>query len=209
MTHNHSLSGRYALNAEHVHARSLQKLHLFDWHFRLGLHFACTCSSMYSVQRRAQRSRINVFFLFQYRLTLAVMTNFEFCRDSIHSKTTESCLLLFSCSLDMYKRGFLRKYINAHCHKNSLKTSGLKPHSTKSPSRLGTQSFNAKSFSKNLYLRWFGTVLGRTKCANFFVKTYCLWYKQLENEIILGGHRAPFSRKWGRTLLFSTFLSME
>ena len=31
-------SGRYALNAEHVHARSLQKLHLFDWHFRLGLH---------------------------------------------------------------------------------------------------------------------------------------------------------------------------
>ena len=23
-------------------------------------------------------------------------------------------------------------------------------------------------------LRWLGTVLGRTKCANFFVKTYCL-----------------------------------
>ena len=62
-------SGRYALNAEHVHARSLQnlqKLHLFDWHFRRGLHFACTCSSKYSVQRRAQRSRINVFpFLVQ------------------------------------------------------------------------------------------------------------------------------------------------
>ena len=58
-------------------------------------------------------------------------------------------------------------------------------------------------------LRWFGTVLGRTKCANFFVKTYCLWHKQLENEIILGGHRAPFFRKWVRTLLFSTFLSME
>ena len=35
------------------------------------------------------------------------------------------------------------------------------------------------------YLRWFGTVLGRTKCVNFFVKTYCLWHKQLENEIIL------------------------
>ena len=59
-------SGRYALNAEHVHARSLQKLHLFDWHFRLGLHFACTCSSKYSVQRWVQRSRINVFlFLVQ------------------------------------------------------------------------------------------------------------------------------------------------
>ena len=42
-------------------ARSLQKLHLFDWHFRPGLHFACTCSSMYSVQRWAQRSRINLF----------------------------------------------------------------------------------------------------------------------------------------------------
>ena len=56
-------SGRYALIAEHVHARSLQKLHLFDWHFRLGLHFACTCSSKYSVQR-VQRSRIKMFYLF-------------------------------------------------------------------------------------------------------------------------------------------------
>ena len=28
------------------------------------------------------------------------MTNFEFCRGSIHSKTTESCLLLFLCTLD-------------------------------------------------------------------------------------------------------------
>ena len=28
------------------------------------------------------------------------MTNFEFCRDSIHSKTTESCILLFLCTLD-------------------------------------------------------------------------------------------------------------
>ena len=57
-------SGRYALTAEHVHALSLQKLHLFDWYFRLGLHFACPCSSKYSVQRRAQRSRINVFSFF-------------------------------------------------------------------------------------------------------------------------------------------------
>ena len=29
-------------------------------------------------------------------------------------------------------------------------------------------------------------------CQFFFVKTYCLWHKQLENEIILGGLRAPF-----------------
>ena len=57
-------------------------------------------------------------------------------------------------------------------------------------------------------LRWFGTVLGQN-VPIFFVKTYCLWHKQLENEIILGGHRAPFFRKWVRTLLFSTFLSME
>ena len=60
-----------------------------------------------------------------------------------------------------------------------------------------------------IVLRWFRTVLGRTRRANFFVKTYCLWHKQLENEIILGGHRAPFFRKWVRTLPFSTFLSME
>ena len=66
------------------------------------------------------------------------------------------------------------------------------------------------NFQKRFFwqLRWLGTVLGRTKCADFFVKTYCLWHKQLENEIILGGHRAPFFRKWVRTLLFSTFLSM-
>ena len=50
--------------------------------------------------------------------------------------------------------------------------------------------------------RWLETVLGRTKCANILVKTYCLWHKQLENEIILGGHRAKFFRKWVRTLLF-------
>ena len=52
---------------------------------------------------------------------------------------------------------------------------------------------------------WFRTVLGRTKCANFFVRAYCLWHKQLENEIILGGHHAPFFRKWVQTLLFSTY----
>ena len=62
---------------------------------------------------------------------------------------------------------------------------------------------------KNIFIWHFFSILGRTKCANFFVKTYCLWHKQLENEIILGGHRAPFFRKWVRTLLFSTFLSME
>ena len=45
-------SGRCALTAEHVHACSLQKLDHFYWHFRLGLHFACTltCSLKYSVQ---------------------------------------------------------------------------------------------------------------------------------------------------------------
>ena len=37
------------------------KLDLFDQHFRLGLLFACTCSSKNSVQRWAQRSRIKVF----------------------------------------------------------------------------------------------------------------------------------------------------
>ena len=50
---------------------------------------------------------------------------------------------------------------------------------------------------------------GSNKMCQFFVKTYCLWHKQLENEIILEGHRAPFFRKWVQTLLFSTFLSME
>ena len=30
---------------------------------------------------------------------------------------------------------------------------------------------------------------GSNKMCQFFVKTYCLWHKQLENEIILGGHR--------------------
>ena len=56
-------SGGYALTAEHVHARSLQKLNLFDWHSRLGLLFACMCPSMYSVQRSAKRSRIKLFFI--------------------------------------------------------------------------------------------------------------------------------------------------
>ena len=46
-----------------------------------------------------------MFFLFKYTLTLAVMTNFEFCRDSIHSKTTESCLLLFLCTLGVTEVG--------------------------------------------------------------------------------------------------------
>ena len=61
------------------------------------------------------------------------------------------------------------------------------------------------------YLRWLGTVLGRTDCAIFFffAKTHCLWHKHLENEIILGGHHARIFRKWVRTLLFSTLLSME
>ena len=40
--------------------------------------------------------------------------------------------------------------------------------------------------------RWLGTVLGQTECANFFVKTFCLWHKHLENETMLGGHCARF-----------------
>ena len=46
---------------------------------------------------------------------------------------------------------------------------------------------------------------GLNKMCQFLVKTYCLWHKQLKNEIILGGHHAPFFRKWVRLLLFSTF----
>ena len=34
-------------------------------------------------------------------------------------------------------------------------------------------------------------------CHFFFVKTYCLWHKQLENEIILGGHHAGGFQKMG------------
>ena len=46
-------------------------------------------------------------------------------------------------------------------------------------------------------LRWFGTVLGRTKCANFFVKTYCLWHKQLENENNIRGSPCSIFQKMG------------
>ena len=38
----------------------------------------------------------------------------------------------------------------------------------------------------SVLLRWLGTVLGLTESANFFVKTYCLWHKHLEIEILLG-----------------------
>ena len=38
---------------------------------------------------------------------------------------------------------------------------------------------------------------------------YLLFMAQVENEIILGGHRAPFFRKWVRTLLFSTYVWSE
>ena len=60
------------------------------------------------------------------------------------------------------------------------------------------------------FLRWLGTVLGRIECANFFVKTYCLWHQDLENEIILGGHRGVrFFRKWVQTLLFLTLYGVN
>ena len=41
------------------------------------------------------------------------MTNFEFCRGSIHSKTTESCLLLFLCTLGV--RGFVQSFHLSLC----------------------------------------------------------------------------------------------
>ena len=64
-------------------------------------------------------------------------------------------------------------------------------------------------YVKKPKLRWLGTVFGRTECANYFVKTYCLWHKRLENEIILGGHRARFFRKIGPNIAISTLLSMK
>ena len=78
----------------HVHARSLAKLDLFYWHSRLCLLFACTCSSMHSVQRPAKRSRIK-----WCRLSLAAMSRLIFCHDSIHSKKTEIYIILLLCTL--------------------------------------------------------------------------------------------------------------
>ena len=43
---------------------------------------------------------------------------------------------------------------------------------------------------------------GSNKMCQFFVKTYCLWHKQLENEILLGGHRAPFFRNGPNVAIF-------
>ena len=49
------------------------------------------------------------------------MTNFEFCRGSIHSKTTESCLLLFLCTLDVgYPSGFHTLQHALDCPKGGL-----------------------------------------------------------------------------------------
>ena len=60
--HSHSLFRSLCTHTEYVHAGSLQKLDCFDWHFRLGLVFACACSPMYSVQRPAKRSRKSIYF---------------------------------------------------------------------------------------------------------------------------------------------------
>ena len=96
-----SFSGRYALSAKHVHARKLQKLDLLDWHGTrlVGLFFACTCSSMCSVQPRVRsyvllvqrlaKRRGWTFFLLYYRADWRwQLWRFEliFCCDSIHSK---------------------------------------------------------------------------------------------------------------------------
>ena len=72
------------------------------------------------------------------------------------------------------------------------------------------QTLCEHSNRENRKLRWLGTVLGRTECANFFVKTYCLWHKHLENEIILGGHRARIFQKMGPNIgIFDLVKSME
>ena len=42
------------------------------------------------------------------------MTNFKFCRDSIHSKTTESCLLLFLCTLAKTERSACARGFSCH-----------------------------------------------------------------------------------------------
>ena len=42
--------------------------------------------------------------------------------------------------------------------------------------------------------------------CQFFCQNLLFIAQALENETILGGHRAPFFRKWVQTLLYSTFL---
>ena len=144
-----------------------------------------------------------------------------FCRSTLLLSFCENrlCLSQLIKKLNLMERGALFRHFcvslvitTAHAHKSGVifhffprafkqkKIKALWPKMTKIASRGG---------GGGPALRWLGTVLGRTKCANFSVKTYCLWHEQLENEIILGGHCAPFFRKWVRTLLFSTFLSME
>ena len=116
--------GRCALKAEHVHARSLQKLHLFDWHFRLGLHFACTCSSKYSVQRWVQRSRINVFSFF------STDWRWQWWRTSNSAVTDPivwSCLLLFLCTLGCILQSAHVSYVTRATAGSPLQTSALSP----------------------------------------------------------------------------------
>ena len=62
------------------------------------------------------------------------MTNFEFCRGSIHSKTTESCLLLFLCTLGSTEVGILprssdTRYQTEHppFPEDDVRQSGMQP----------------------------------------------------------------------------------
>ena len=61
------------------------------------------------------------------------------------------------------------------------------------------QGSNNAQRSKNTLrpLRWLGTVLDGTEFANFFVKTYCLWHKYLENEKNIRGSPCSNFQKMG------------
>ena len=65
MTQTTLFLGRYQRTAEHVHTRSLQKLDLFDGHFRLGLLFAGTCSSKCPTLSSTLEDKSFFFFLVQ------------------------------------------------------------------------------------------------------------------------------------------------
>ena len=101
MTHNHSLF-RSLCTQRWTHACSLAPEAPSFWlAFQGRPAIACTCSSKYSVQRWVQCSRINVFpFLVQTDVgsddELRILPWQHSC---MHSKTTESCLLLFLCTL--------------------------------------------------------------------------------------------------------------
>ena len=99
MTHNHSLF-RSLCTHRWTHACSLAPEAPSFW-LAFQARPALCMPVFVKVQCSTSGSTLEdkCFSFFWYRLMLAVMTNFEFGRDNIHSKTTESCLLLFSCTL--------------------------------------------------------------------------------------------------------------